>query len=94
MGFKQSDADPCVFIKYQQNEIACIIAIFVYDCFVRGQDNLIASTTQHLMQHFKMHDLGPLSDALGIKITQSSDQISISQDAYVQRCLNKFKMTD
>lgn len=41
-----------------------------------------------------MHDLGKLTYALGIKISQEDDQITLCQDAYVKRLLEKFQMTD
>jgi hypothetical protein len=97
MGFIQSDGDPCIFIKYKSTEKQqpiCIIGIFVDDCFVLGEDDQIAFTSQQLMKSFNMHDLGLLSYALGIKVIQQNGTIELSQTAYVDKCLEKFQMSD
>jgi hypothetical protein len=54
MGFTQSAADPCIFIKSNaENQPAVIIGIFVDDCFVLGEDNLINNhrTINEEIQH-------------------------------------------
>ena len=93
MGFTQSAADPCIFIKSNaENQPAVIIGIFVDDCFVLGEDNLINNTTEQLMKKFNMHNLGELSYALGIKVEQQQQSTQLSQTAYVDKLLDKFNM--
>jgi hypothetical protein len=94
MGFTQSKADPCLFIKYAEKRPIVIIGIFVDDCFVAAEDAEIRLVTSQLMEKFKMHDLGMLSFALGIKVDQTRDSIKLSQVAYIDKCLQKFGMSD
>lgn len=98
MNFVQSQADPCIFIKYDCNnnngEPVAIIGLFVDDCFVLGQDEEVEEVKNQLMSKFNMHDLGLLSFALGIKVIQQNNNISISQKAYINKCLEKFNMQD
>ena len=67
LGFKESVADPCVFIH--QTEQLQVIAVYVDDLI------LLTETTEKMRQlkddlshHFKMKDLGKLHYCLGIKL--------------------------
>ncbi len=72
-----------------------MIGIFVDDCFAVGGDEVLAEFKSKLMSLFKMHDLGPLSFALGIKFDQLKDNsIQMSQALYVEKLLEKFGMQD
>ena len=95
MGYVQSTADPCIFIKYNQaQEIVYVIGIFVDDCLVVGGEEENALVKKLLMEIFKMHDLGPLKFALGIKFDQKDGTILMSQQHYVDKMLEKFQMQD
>ncbi len=110
MGLIQSDADPCVFIKYQDSSQPAttttststtprvpigMIGVFVDDCLAVGGDDVLAEIKSKLMSIFKMHDLGPLTFALGIKFDQLKDNsIQMSQALYVDKLLEKFGMMD
>ena len=95
MGYVQSAADPCIFIKYnQEGEIISVIGIFVDDCLVVGGEEENALVKKLLMEIFKMHDLGPLKFALGIKFDQKDGTIQMSQQHYVDKMLEKFSMQD
>ncbi len=99
MNLKQSDADPCVFLKsHEENGVTIIdiiIGVFVDDCFVVGGDDQIQLYKDLLMNRFKMHDIGLLSFALGIKFDQKSNgTIQMSQNLYVDKIIDKFGMND
>jgi hypothetical protein len=97
LGLKQSTADPCIFIKYQESTDIPVAAVgvFVDDCFVVGGDAESLQLKNLLMNIFKMHDLGSLSFALGIKFDQFKDgSIQMSQALYVDKLLEKFDMMD
>ena len=90
LGFRQSIADPCIFIRGDT-----YIGVFVDDCFVVGGDKDIEEIKHQLMSLFKMHNLGPLSFALGIRFNQQEDfSIKMSQSLYIDKILEKFSMTD
>lgn len=96
MGYIQSSADPCIFIKYDKDGMTpiAVIGIFVDDCFLLGIDSEIELAREMLKKEFEMHDLGLLKHALGIKVDQEGGTIKISQPAYIQRLLEKFNMQD
>ena len=96
MKFEKSKADPCIFIQRDKNnEPTTIIGVYVDDCLVAGEDEKINKVKKLLMNLFKMHDLGPLTFALGIKFDQQEDySIQMSQELYVKKLLHKFSMQD
>jgi hypothetical protein len=94
MGYQQSKADPCIFFKFADKKLVSTIGIFVDDCLLFGDHLNNTATAKQLMEKFKMHDLGPLTFALGIKVEQQPGQIKISQEAYVEKCLERFQMKD
>lgn len=48
------------------------------------------------MKNFKMKDLGPISNILGINVTRKgpTGNIKLTQTKYIQSLLNKFNMTE
>ena len=95
MGYTQSAADPCIFLKYNQDgDLISVIGIFVDDCLVVGGVDQNILVKNKLMEIFKMHDLGMLTFALGIKFTQQNGSVQMSQQLYVDKMLEKFSMQD
>ena len=96
LGFKQSTADPCIFIKYDdQHQILAIIGIFVDDCYLLTKYPRDANDISNQLQRsFNMHDLGPLKFTLGIEVNQTETGISISQSNYIYKCLERFGMQE
>ncbi len=54
-GYKSSKADPCVFIKTTNNQ-QTVIAIYVDDCFLIGEEKEIKETKEMFNKEFKMKD--------------------------------------
>ena len=52
---------------------------------------IIKSTKRMLSNSFEMKDLGVADVILGIKITRTSDGISVSQSHYVEKMIERFK---
>jgi hypothetical protein len=72
IGFRQSTADPGVFI----NDRGVIIALYVDDILIFGKDiENIESTKDQLKSFHPMKDLGLAQKILGIWITQTKDFI-------------------
>jgi hypothetical protein len=92
IGFEMSDADPCIFIHASIPNL--LLGIFVDDCFVVGNPKEVEEIKIKLCQILPMHDLGKLTYALGIKVNQEAEHITLCQDAYVKRLLEKFNMSD
>ena len=95
MNFVQSQADPCVFIKYGPDQVPiALIGIYVDDCHVAAQEDQIVEIGNQLKSKFEMHDLGPLTYSLGINVDQSNGAVTLSQAKYVEKLTKKFGMDD
>ena len=94
--FKESAADPCVFIRQQEKELQ-IIAVYV-------DDLILLTKTSEEMQHlkddlssrFKMKDLGKLHYCLGISVNlnESNNAIYLDQSRYLLKILEKYGLAE
>jgi hypothetical protein len=91
--FKQSHADPCLFIRHGKNGIE-ILAIYVDDCILIGHPSSIQEMKKLLQSQFKMTDLGEMKYFLGIEVNRTSSSVTISQKKYITEMLEKFGMAD
>jgi len=93
LGFSQSAADPCVFIRVDDS--ITIIAVYVDDLIlITSRLDQMRQLKQHLADQFKMKDMGPLHYLLGITVLQGEDHITIHQKQYILRLLKQFGMED
>ena len=91
IGFRQSTADPGVFI----NDRGVIIALYVDDILIFGKDNKdIGSTKDQLKSFHPMKDLGLAQKVLGIRITQTKNSIRLDQELYARSILEEFGMAE
>lgn len=94
IGFHQSCADPCVFIRNENDEMI-IIAVYVDDLVLLCKDqNKLRDLKKVLMEKFKMKDLGPIHFILGISVTQDEDSLSLCQSQYIKLMLKKYGLWD
>ena len=94
IGFTQSEADPCIYIKCDP---FVIIAVYV-------DDLLVLTKTEHVMddikailcERFKLKDMGQLHYCLGISIMENKENstLYIHQNQYIENMLKKFNMSD
>ena len=93
LGFSQSAADPCVFIRVDDS--ITIIAVYVDDLIlITSELDQMRQLKQHLADQFKMKDMGPLHYLLGITVVQGEDHIAVHQKQYILRLLKRFNMED
>ena len=91
IGFRQSTADPGVFI----NDRGVIIALYVDDTLVFGKDiKDIESTKDQLKSFHPMKDSGLAQKILGVHITWTKDSIRLDQEVYAKSILEEFGMTE
>ena len=70
MGFSQIYSDVAVYI-YVKGDICLILPVFVNDMtFASKSLQAIKDAIQQLQKHFKVRDLGPTREILGIKINR------------------------
>jgi len=89
--FTINEYDKCIYTKIVEN--TCIITyIYVDDMLILGTNiKVIKSTKQMLSSNFDMKNLGIADVILGIKITRTSDGISLSQSHFADRMIERFK---
>ena len=97
LGYRESGADPCVFIRLDTEKRLQIIAVYVDDLI------LIAETVEEMQQikrclsdHFKMKDMGKLHYCLGVNIdlNVNSQRLLLSQKQYLSKLLEKYGLTE
>jgi len=94
--FKQTYSDASIYI-YSKDGVTIILPVFVDDMTLASQsESAIKSFIAQLSQHFKICDLGPTTQLLGIKIDRDRAKcsISLSQRQYCLDVLDRFGMAD
>lgn len=93
LGFKQSQADQCLFIKGEgANQI--LIGLFVDDILSSGQPEQLDSLFRDISSVFKLKDLGEVSKIVGLEIKRTSEIITVDQSQFIRLILEKFGMSD
>jgi len=96
LGFRTTQADPGVFVAYDQGHIL-ILVVHVDDCTFTGSSaKLIFAYKEKINNCYALTDLGPISWLLGIKITRNREErtISLSQSSYIDSILERYGLKD
>lgn len=96
IGMKKTDADPCVYVNTGQSD-RVIIIVYVDDLIIASRNlEMISNTKKELKRNFKMKDLGPINNILGINVKRKhpTGSITITQRKYIFNLLQKFNMSD
>lgn len=92
--YKSCAGEPCVFYNIRNGELS-IIMVFVDDLILIGRNkNIMARIKSLLMSQFKMRDLGPVKDLLGMRVRRDDSGIKIDQSTYINNIISQFQMTD
>ncbi|THG28111.1 Ty1/Copia family ribonuclease HI, partial [Naasia lichenicola] len=95
-GFVRSVEEPCLYIKSSGSKIVFLV-LYVDDILLIGNDiPLLSSVKAWLKNHFQMKDLGEAQRILGIRIyrDRSRRMLSLSQESYIDKILERFSMTN
>ncbi|GJU60345.1 retrotransposon protein, putative, ty1-copia subclass [Tanacetum coccineum] len=94
IGFTQNPNEPCVFLKVSGSNVAFLV-LYVNDILLMGNNiTMLQEVKSWLFKCFSMKDLGEASYILGIKIIHDRSKwlIALSQSAYLEKILKKFRM--
>lgn len=94
-GFKQSTADPCVFIKSEKDDLT-IVAVYVDDLIIVSKNPAtMKKIKKSLTARFKMKDLGKLSYCLGITVVYDKERkyLLMHQKQYIQSLLENYGLS-
>ena len=94
LGFKQSQADPCVFLRFEKSGDVSVIAFFVDDIIFLGLREIVDELKMKLMGEFKSRDLGPIKFILSIQVDRTENELRINQSHYIDQLLEKYGLTD
>lgn len=90
--FKSSAADPCIFTRHQDDQLA-IIAVYVDDLIILtdNQEDM-ENIKDRLSNQFQMKDMGELHYCLGISIKRQDDKLFVTQEQYINKILKKYNL--
>ncbi|GJX74245.1 retrotransposon protein, putative, ty1-copia subclass [Tanacetum coccineum] len=92
--FTQNLDEPCVYLKASRSSVAFLV-LYVDDILLMGNNvTMLQEVKSWLCKCFSMKDLGEAAYILGIKIIhdRSKRLIALSQSAYLEKTLKKFRM--
>ena len=93
-GFQMIEEDHCVYLKRSKKSFV-ILSLYVNDVLIAGNDmSLINAARDWLSSNFDMKDMGEVNYILGVRIVHNRSKrfLGLSQDAYIQRILERFQM--
>ncbi|VVT49811.1 uncharacterized protein SAPINGB_P002455 [Magnusiomyces paraingens] len=92
LGFIRNESDYGVYTKGSGSTMV-IIALYVDDLLISGNSSeVIAKTKSSLSSMFKMKDLGPVEQFLGMRVKQSPYHITVDVSRYIFDVLEEFGM--
>lgn len=82
-GYKPLDADPCIFIKHDGDDII-IIGLYVDDTIIcYSSEHLLSEYNEKIKSEFDYNSLGPDAGIFGLRIDQSPGYIQLSHPDYI-----------
>jgi len=97
IGAKNNSSDPCVYIYGDDKEDTVILLIYVDDLMLASKNiNKLMELKTKLKTEFRMTDLGPLSQILGINVIreEATGRIQLNQREYIKELISRFKMDE
>lgn len=91
-GLTKSKMDPCIYFS---GDLRLLVAIYVDDflLFYKDEERL-RGIRDFLNGKFRMKDIGPAKNCIGIRICQGNNFIELDQSNYIKEILTRFGMQD
>jgi len=96
ISFERTDCDHSVYV-YHCGDVRILMPIHVDDLLIASNSrDALQSVKTELGSHFKLHDQGPATSILGMKISRdrAARTICLSQPGYIRSILEDFHMAD
>ncbi|KAA0033349.1 Retrovirus-related Pol polyprotein from transposon TNT 1-94 [Cucumis melo var. makuwa] len=93
-GFKENIVDRCIYLKISGSKFI-VLVLYVDDILLATIDfGLLCQTKEFLSKNFEMKDMGEASYVIKIEIfrDRAHGLLGLSQKAYINKVLEKFKM--
>ena len=89
--FAQCVKDPCIFRK-QSDDSTIVVLVYVDDFLITGKGQKLQETINSLDEKFALRNLVEIKSFLGLKITRTTDTLTLSQPDYTRKILKRFQM--
>ena len=95
IGFERTDCDYSVYV-YKRGSVRIMMPIHVDDLLLASNSKSALQNKAELSSHFKLHDLGPATSILGMKLERdrAARTISLSQPGYIESILEDLGLSD
>lgn len=96
LDFKNSQYEPCLFTK-TKGEIKIIVALYVDDFLIFSNNSFETDSLKSVLgAEFKLKDLGPVRQYLGMRINVNENKsvITVDQQQYIEQLASRFNMSD
>ncbi|XP_062710187.1 uncharacterized protein LOC134288667 [Aedes albopictus] len=94
MGFKPSEADPCLYVRRRSKSIAYIL-LYVDDMLIATRrEHEFPTIFQELRQKFEVANLGDVKQFLGIEVEQDSGGFKLNQRSYITKLVERHGLKD
>jgi hypothetical protein len=93
-GFKENTVDRCIYLKVSGSKFIFLI-LYVDDILLASSDlGILHETKKFLSKNFEMKDMDEATYVIGIEIFRDRSRgiLGLSQKAYIERVLERFKM--
>ena len=92
IGFQQLKSDCCVFTR---DDPLTFVSLYVDDLvLIMENSETMDELKLMFMKHFIMKDMGPLHYILGIGCIQEESRIGLTQNAYIEKLVDKYGLTE
>ena len=92
-GFQRSKSEPSLYVKKSGTHDFLIACLYVDDLIYMGTNaKLVEDFKRSMKEEFEMTDLGLMKYFLGIQVKQSSGEITLCQEKYIDDLLRRFHM--
>lgn len=95
-GLQQARSAPCVYVQRDDDgSVNAVILVYVDDIIPAGKtQGIVDEFKRKLAARFKITDGGALSWCLGIQVSRNQHSITLTQEAYSETILQRFRMGD
>lgn len=96
LDFKNSQYEPCLFTK-MKSKIKIVVALYVDDFLIFSNSEAETTKLKNVLgSEFKLKDLGPVRQYLGMRINldKNKNVITVDQQQYIEQLVSKFQMSD
>jgi len=93
-GFKENTVDRCIYLKVNRSKFIFLI-LYIDDILLATNDlGLLSETKRFLSNNFEMKDMGETYYVIRIEIFRDRSQglLGLSQNAYINKVLERFRM--